>query len=75
MNEHLAIFARQTIKEGLQVCSDVQLGLFKRMYSPNDLNLHIDTVVDNIPVEKLSWAMTQVQNSISKDADQNENQR
>ncbi len=35
------------------------------MYS-NDINLDINTVVDNMSEEKLDWAMQQVERSINK---------
>ena len=34
--------------------------LFKRMYSPNNLDLDIEDIVDSMPEDRLDWAMTQV---------------
>ena len=74
MNQAVIDFMRSEIKQGLkQLPEDWQL-LFKRMYSyPNgnlsvlpDLEKPIDKVVDDMPVEKLDWALSQVQKSIAK---------
>ena len=74
MNQAVIDFMRSEIKKGLkQLPEDWQL-LFKRMYSyPNgnlselpDLEKPIDKVVDDMPVEKLDWALSQVQKSIAK---------
>ena len=74
MNQSVIDFMRSEIKKGLkQLPEDWQL-LFKRMYSyPNgnlsvlpDLEKPIDKVVDDMPVEKLDWALSQVQKSIAK---------
>ena len=74
MNQSVIDFMRSEIKQGLkQLPEDWQL-LFKRMYSyPNgnlsvlpDLEKPIDKVVDDMPVEKLDWALSQVQKSIAK---------
>lgn len=66
MNIELQKFARETIKEGLAKLNINQKVVFKRMYSPSDLEADINTVVDNMPEEKLNWAMTQVKNTLDK---------
>ena len=66
MNKKLTQFARSELKEGLQQCSDGAVHLFKRMYSHNNLELSIDEVVDNMPDEKLDWAMQQVERTLAK---------
>lgn len=66
MNDQLQRFARETMKTQLsELPADWQL-TFKRMYSHADLSKSVDTIVENMPVEKLDWAMQQVQNSLSK---------
>ena len=65
-NEQLQRFARNTIKLGLSKCDERMQLLFKRMYSPDNLDLPIDDVVDRIPEDKLNWAMQQVANTIKK---------
>ncbi len=64
MNDILAEFARQNIKEGLAKCTPDQVMFFKRMYSHNDLDAEIEKAVDNMPSEKLDWAMIQVQRQL-----------
>lgn len=64
MNDVLKKFARQTLKTGLAACGDKERHIFKRMYSPKDLTLDINVVVDRMPEEKLDWAMQQVQRSL-----------
>ena len=66
MNEQLQEFARGELKSGLMLLPEAAHLLFKRMYSPDDLSVHIYDVVDNMPEEKLDWAMQQVQRSIDK---------
>jgi len=66
MNENLVEFARNQLKEGLRQLSDGWQFMFKRMYSHKNLDLDIETVVDNMPEDKLDFAMTQVENSLIK---------
>lgn len=64
MNIHLAAFARLYILTGLKKLPDSHIVFFKRMYSPLNLNLSIEQVVESMEDNKLNWAMTQVQNSL-----------
>ena len=64
MNNELQVFARATLKENLAKCTEGQQLIFKRMYSHLDLDREIDAVVDEMPEEKLDWAMQQVQRSV-----------
>jgi hypothetical protein len=66
MNDKIQQFARQELKDGLAQCTDAQQFMFKRMYSHGNLDLDIDQVVDNMPEEKLDWAMQQVQRTLGK---------
>jgi len=68
MNAQLQAYARQTIKDGLAKLPEGHQLLFKRMYSPGKLDLPIDEVVDNMPEDRLDWAMQQVENSLKKQA-------
>lgn len=56
---------RQEIKAGLAVLFERHHMLFKRMYSPDDLDADINDVVDFMPRDKLAWALMQVNNSIN----------
>lgn len=66
MNKKLAEIARCEIKKGLEQLSDVAQTIFKRMYSKEGLEVDINIVVDNMPEDKLDWALTQVENSLKK---------
>lgn len=61
MNNELLLYVRKRIKELLTQCTEDQQMFFKRMYSHTDLILDINTVVDNMPEEKLDWALSQCQ--------------
>ena len=66
MNKSISDFTRQQIKEGLKQLPYNWQMMFKRMYSHNNLDCDIVTVVDNMPDEKLDWALSQVENSLKK---------
>lgn len=64
MNEKLANFARDELKEMLSRCTQGQVEKFKQMYSYKNRELDIGAVVDNMPSEKLDWAMDQCQRTL-----------
>ncbi len=64
MSTTISDFTRTKIKEGLAKLNDKHQLLFKRMYSHNNLELPIDEVVDNMPSDRLSWALEQVETTI-----------
>lgn len=64
MNEQLQHFARQELKDGLGKLPEKCHMLFKRMYSPDDLEKPINDVVDIMPDDRLNHAMQQVSRSI-----------
>ena len=66
MNEQLQAFARDSLKEGLSKCTEPQRHLFKQMYSHKNLDKPIDQVVDDMPEDKLDWAMQQVEATLRK---------
>lgn len=66
MNEQLQNFAREKLREGLAQCTDAQLIIFKRMYSPKNMNADISEVVANMSDDKLDWAMQQVDRTVRK---------
>lgn len=66
MNIELELYARESLKESLKKCNEAQIKLFKRMYSYDNLGRSIEDVVDNIPSEKLDWAMQQVSRTLNK---------
>lgn len=64
MNDKLQNYARSELKKMLAKCTEPQQLLFKRMYSHSDLTLDINSVVDNMPEDKLDWAMQQCQRTL-----------
>ena len=66
MNDRVMEFIRFELKTGLAMLSETHRSFFKRMYSHDNPDADIDDVVDSMPVEKLDWALTQVQNSLRK---------
>lgn len=66
MNNKLKSFAREELKKGLSQLPDGWHRRFKQMYSPKNLDMDINDVVDKMPEEKLDWAMQQVENSLEK---------
>jgi arsenate reductase-like glutaredoxin family protein len=57
---------KEELKEILNLCSDAQQLVFKRMYSHNNLDLSINDVVDNMESSKINFAMVQVTNTLKK---------
>ena len=70
MNKTVSAFIRDRLKKGLSHLPEDSQHLFKRMYSPNNLEAPIEEVVDHMPDEKLDWALTQVEQSLQKQADE-----
>jgi len=61
------ILARNIIKSGLYNLPISCTKRFKAMYSARDLEKDINTVIDDVPDNKLSWAVKQVQNSLDNE--------
>jgi hypothetical protein len=66
MEASIAAFAREQLIEGLHKCSEAQVNLFKQMYSFKNRDADIDTVVANMPEDKLDWALQQVNRTLDK---------
>lgn len=68
MNTDLQNFARQHIKDGLELMGPEQLRTFALMYGrkggqrsvEDAIAMPLADIVDEIPPEKLDWAMQQV---------------
>ena len=69
MEASIEKFARGQLVEGLHQCSKKQVRLFKQMYSFKNMEADIDTVVDNMPVDKLDWALQQVNRTLDRQID------
>ena len=66
MNKILETYARKWLKENLSHCTYDQKQRFNQMYSSENILLDINTVIDNMPVDKLDCAIEQVQRTIDK---------
>lgn len=74
MNDQLQEFARKTLLDGLEKLPDGWQRKFKMMYGrkngkrsvENTEKMSLIDVVNEIPPEKLDWAMTQIENSVRK---------
>jgi len=66
MNKSIEHFTRESLKEGLKKLPEKWQLTFRRMYSHEDLEKDISIVVDEMPIERLDWALTQVENSLNK---------
>lgn len=74
MNEQLQQFARRTLKEGLAQLPPSWQNMFKLMYRRQNgtrsveltQQIPLEEIIDNMPYDKLDWAMTQVSNSLKK---------
>jgi len=54
---------RDKIKYILSRLEDSNRLMFNRMYSPNDLEQDINITIDNLPNNRVDWALTQCKNS------------
>ena len=66
MNKTISNTIRQSMKKMIIHCNDNEQLLFKRMYSHNNLNLHINDVIDNMPDDKINMGFTQIENTLKK---------
>lgn len=66
MKAHEATFIRAIIKDSLIDCTEAEQMVFKKMYSSGNLGLPVAEVVDNMPKNRLIWAMRQVESTLEK---------
>lgn len=74
MNNTIKTFVKSQILDGLQKLPDGWQEKFKLMYGRNGGKrsvedtkaMKIEEVVDEIPGEKLDWALSQIENSLKK---------
>lgn len=66
MNKQLQKFARKTLLEGLNRLPEENQMFFKRLYSHYNLEASVKDVVANMPVDKLDYAMEQVERTLNK---------
>lgn len=73
MNKTFKKLCTEALKTALKQLPENQFSVFKKMYSPRNPNMTVDECVDQMPDDRLDWAMTQVENSIAKNAKEAEN--
>ena len=66
MNEELQDYARKRLKEDLPQLTDMNRLLFKRMYSPKNVGLPINDIINAMSDDCLDRAMRQVKNTFIK---------
>ena len=66
MNSDLQEYARSTLIKGLLSLPEENQLFFKRMYSHTDLEKNIIDVINDMPEDKLDWAMQQVERTINE---------
>lgn len=57
-------FRRDELKQLLAQCTPGQHHVFRLMYSHKDLEKPIEKVVDDMPPERIDWAICQVETTI-----------
>ncbi len=73
MHKTLEKFARNSLKEGIEKCTDAQQHMFKRMYAHGNLDMDINDVVDSMEEDKLECAIDQVERTLAKKGNNNGN--
>ena len=68
MNEDLQAYARGEILKRLKQCTAEQQLIFKRMYSHNNLDSSLESIVASMSEDKLDWAMSQLKNTLLKNS-------
>lgn len=67
MNKTVVRFMREQIKKGLDKLEDKHRLFFKRMYSQAIMSKSINDIIDNMPEQKLDWALTQIENTLKEE--------
>lgn len=66
MNKTIEKFVRKILFKKLSRCTKDQILFFKRLYSHQDLEKDTKKIVDEMPLNKLDWALSQVEATIEK---------
>ena len=73
MNERLANEGRKILKELLSKLNEDNHLLFKRMYTPMNLDQSINDAVDKMEDNRIDWAISQCENTLKKNKDERTN--
>lgn len=63
-NQTLIKIAKEKLKKLASELSEEEKLIFKKMYSHENLDLSINSAIDQMDSDKIDWAMTQVENTI-----------
>jgi hypothetical protein len=66
MNSIEVAILNTLIRDKIILCNEAQQLMFKRMYSHKNLDKPILEVVDELPIEKLKQALSQIENTLKK---------
>lgn len=67
MNDTIERYARGLLNDMLPQCTEGEQLMFKRMYAPKELwDSPIEDTIAAMDASKLSWAVTQVENTLAK---------
>lgn len=65
---NIKTLGRDILKDLLSQCTEDQQMLFKRMYSHDDLERDINDAVDQMPDDKINWAISQCERTVYNNA-------
>lgn len=65
-NKTIINITKKIIKELLLECSNEQQLMFRKMYCNKNLQLSISDVVDQMPDDKIDFALTQIERTLEK---------
>jgi hypothetical protein len=71
---NIKTLGRDNLKDLLSQCTEDQQTLFKRMYSHDDLERDINDAVDQMPDDKINWAISQCERTVYDNAMKEKNQ-
>jgi hypothetical protein len=71
---NIKTLGRDNLKDLLSQCTEDQQMLFKRMYSHDDLERDINDAVDQMPDDKINWAISQCERTVYDNAIKEKNQ-
>jgi len=71
MNKEIEDFSRKLVLEKLEQVTDAQFIVFKRFYSSKNMEATKEQVAKNMNYEKIDWALTQLDNTITKNKSNN----
>jgi hypothetical protein len=71
---NIKTLGRDILKDLLSQCTEGQQMLFKRMYSHDNLERDINDAVDQMPDDKINWAISQCERTVYNNAMKKQNQ-